>query len=187
MCGKSLKIGLVAILLMALAPAGGLVAAAPAPQADVILGHVTWQGRVDGTSPNAMPVKVYLMSMQGSKYELPPTVTDNDGYFIVNVDGVAKDTYKYVVKGPQYLSNAGEVVLVPGVAVTEVEMGVMRAGDVNADNVVGALDFSVMRVTFAKAEGDPNYDARADFTGDRIVNARDFVLLGSNFGFSGNQ
>jgi hypothetical protein len=44
-------------------------------------------------------------------------------------------------------------------------MGLMRTGDCNNDNVVGAVDFTILKATFGKALGEPGYDDRADFTG----------------------
>jgi hypothetical protein len=42
-----------------------------------------------------------------------------------------------------------------------------------------------LRASFGFTLGDPNYDARAEFTGDNVVNAQDFNLLRANFGFGG--
>jgi hypothetical protein len=66
-----------------------------------------------------------------------------------------------------------------------VEMGLMRAGDCNNDNVVLVLDFNILKPTFGRSVGDPSYDDRADFTGDQIVNVLDFTLLKGNFGSGG--
>jgi hypothetical protein len=74
------------------------------------------------------------------------------------------------------------VVSLTGAQTTNVEMGMMRAGDCNNDNVVSVLDFNILKATFGKTQGDPGYDARADFTGDNTVNISDFKLQKGNFG-----
>ena len=65
------------------------------------------------------------------------------------------------------------------------EMGLMKAGDCDDNNVVNATDFTIFSVTFGKILGQPGYDARADFTGDDLVSATDFALMKINFGQGG--
>ena len=86
----------------------------------------------------------------------------------MTVTALPSGTYNWRVKGPKYLANAGTVHLV-GTPVTNVQMGTMRAGDCNNDNVVGINDYSIMKPAFGKAVGQPGYDDRADFTGDQLV------------------
>jgi len=57
------------------------------------------------------------------------------------------------------------------------------AGDVNSDNAVNGVDSQL--VTEAIATG--NYDAALDVNRDRIINATDLQILGSNYGFRYNQ
>src|SRR5207253_3867496 len=109
---------------------------------------------------------------------------DASGFFTVSVSGLANGTYNWRTKGPQYLANAGTVNLT-GAATTSLEIGFMRAGDCNDDNVVNVTDFGILRSTFGKTLGDPGYDGRADFTGDNTVNVTDFSILRSNFGVAG--
>ena len=114
----------------------------------------------------------------------PNQVTDASGNFTVDVSGLPTGTWSWRVKGPKFLANAGTVQLT-GAPATNVEMGLMRVGDANDDNVVSVLDFNILKGTFGKSVGDPGYDDRADFTGDQTVNVTDFNLLKVNFGQSG--
>ena len=114
----------------------------------------------------------------------PATTTDETGHFVVSVTGFMSGTWNWRVKGAKYLANAGSVRLVGG-PTTSAEMGVLRPGDCNNDNVVSAPDFAILKNTFGKGTGDPGYDDRADFTGDQVVNVLDFSLMKSNFGLSG--
>jgi hypothetical protein len=72
------------------------------------------------------------------------------------------------------------------VETSNVEMGLMRTGDCNNDNVVNVSDFNILKSTFGKSQGDPGYDDRADFTGDHVVNVSDFNFQKANFGTSGS-
>jgi hypothetical protein len=64
-------------------------------------------------------------------------------------------------------------------------MGLMKTGDCNDDNVITALDFTVVKNNFGKTIGDPGYDARADFDGDNTITSVDFILQRGNFGTTG--
>jgi hypothetical protein len=64
-------------------------------------------------------------------------------------------------------------------------MGLMRAGDADNNNLVTAVDFTILRNTFGLAQGNQNYDDRADFNGDQIVSSVDFTLIRNNFGTGG--
>jgi hypothetical protein len=65
------------------------------------------------------------------------------------------------------------------------EMGLMRVGDCNNDNVISVLDFNILKGTFGKGSGDPGYDGRGDLNGDIAVTIVDFNLLKGNFGTGG--
>jgi Dockerin type I domain len=114
----------------------------------------------------------------------PPVTTDAGGSFAVDVSGLPNGMYSWRVKGPTYLANAGTVTLT-GVPTTSAEMGLLRAGDCNNDNLVSAPDFIILKNTFGKGSADPGYDGRADFTGDAQVSVSDFILLKSSFGSGG--
>jgi hypothetical protein len=150
----------------------------------VLTGHVTWQGRPPQPHPlQAQPISLTLKSGLTERNYLPQS-TDASGFFTVTTEGLPPGSYNWRVKGPKYLANAGSVTLV-GAPSTQQEMGLMRAGDCNNDNVVNAVDFNILRATFGLSSGEPGYDDRADFTGDGVVSAVDFNLLRGNFGTGG--
>lgn len=151
---------------------------------NILVGHVTWQGRP--AQPNGLqqlPITLTLKS-GGSEVNYATLNTDASGFFTVSVAGLANGTYSWRVKGPKYLANGGTVSLA-GATRVNVEMGLMRAGDANNDNLVNASDFNILRGTFGRSLGEAGYDARADFTGDNVVNASDFNQLRGNFGVGG--
>lgn len=156
----------------------------PPPTCSALVGHVTWQGRPP--QPNTLQQLPITLTLRTSTSETnyPTQATDASGYFTSAVSNLANGTYVWRVKGPQYLVNCGGVILT-GAPTTSIEMGQMKTGDANNDNVINAADFNILKGTFGKTPGDPGYDASADFTGDNTVNVADFSLLRGNFGQGG--
>src|SRR5207237_3428306 len=119
----------------------------PTPtRAPAILGHGTWEGRQPQPDPSQiLPISLTLRLTTGGPYiDYPLQNTDASGLFTVSVAGLPNGTYNWRAKGPQYLANAGTITLA-GDPVTLLEAGLLRAGDVNGDNVVNINDFSTLR------------------------------------------
>jgi hypothetical protein len=151
---------------------------------NVLVGHVTWQGRPpQPSSGQQVPITLTLRS-GATEVNYPAQTTDSSGYFTVSVGALPNGTYGWRVKNPKFLANVGSVSLT-GAPSTGVEMGTMRAADANNDNLVNGIDFIILRASFGRSVGEPNYDERADFNGDDIVNLPDFNLLKLNFGLGG--
>jgi hypothetical protein len=149
-----------------------------------IVGRVTWQGRP--TPPSALQQVVITLTLKSGTTEVnyPGQTTDSSGFFTCTVVGLPGGTYSWRVKSPKYLANSGFVDLA-GAPQTNVEMGLMKAGDCNNDNVINVLDFNIVKGTFGKASGDPGYDGRGDLNGDNAVTVFDFNLVKGNFGTGG--
>jgi len=150
----------------------------------LLIGHVTWQG--PPAQPNArqqLPITLTL-KLGTTEVNYPSQDTDASGFFTVPLGSLPAGTYEWRVKGAKYLANSGVVSLAGG-ASTQIEMGLMRAGDANNDNVVTVLDANILRRTFALCIGDSGYDARADFDNSNCVSIVDFNLLRGNFGIAG--
>jgi hypothetical protein len=144
-----------------------------------LVGHVTWQG--PPAQPNARQQLPITLTLKSATVEVNfgPVTTDASGFFTVPVGSLAPGTYDWRAKGSKYLANAGSLTLSGGSG-TNLEIGLMRAGDANNDNVVTALDFSILRSAFGGTA-----DLRADFNNDGTVSATDFSLLRNNFGQGG--
>jgi N-acetylneuraminic acid mutarotase len=168
----------------------------PVPATPILVGHVNWQSRpAQPNSLQQLPITLTLKSATGET-DYPVRNTDVSGFFTVPVSGLANGTYNWRVKGPDgtpktlttdppgFEANCGTVVLT-GALTTQQEMGLMKAGDCNNDNLVNVQDFNILKVTFGKAAGDPGYDNRADFNGDGLVNILDFNPQKQNFGTGG--
>jgi tartrate-resistant acid phosphatase type 5 len=152
--------------------------------APALVGHVTWEGRPAPPDPaNVLPITLTLR-LGANTTSYPNQQTDARGVFTVPVGTLPGGAYTWWAKGPQYLATAGAVTLTGG-PTTTVELGVQRAGDVTADNLVDIADFGVLRGSFGQACGGLGYDGRADFTGDCLVDIADFGFLRGNFGQAG--
>ena len=150
------------------------------PAADArLVAHVIWQG--PPAQPNVrqqLPVTLTL-KLGTTEVNYLSQSTDPSGFFTVTVSNLPNGTYNWRVKGTRYLANSG-VVALTGAAVTNAEMSLMRAGDANNDNLVSAVDFSILRSAFGGTT-----DLRADFNNDGLVSSVDFNLLRGNFGMGG--
>jgi len=62
-----------------------------------------------------------------------------------------------------------------------ISMGTLLEGDASNDNWVKGDDFSILRTSYFKQEGQPGFDPRADFDEDNWVKGSDFSLLRTNY------
>ncbi len=150
----------------------------------LLVGHVTWQG--PPAQPNARQQQPITLTLKLTTTEVnyPSQNTDASGFFTVSLGSLPAGAYEWRAKGAKYLAGSGVVNLV-GAPSTQVEMGLMRAGDANNDNLVSVADANIMRRTFGLCIGDVGYDARGDFDNSNCVSVVDFNLLRGNFGFGG--
>jgi hypothetical protein len=151
----------------------------------VLVGHVDWGG-ARPTQPHplqAQPISLTLKSVLDVA-EYPLQNTDHSGFFTISVGTLPAGTYNWRVKGPKDLANGGSLTLT-GDPETQYDMGFMRPGDCNDDNRVSVQDFTILKATFGKQEGDNDYDDRADFNGDKRVTVVDFLQIKLYFGMEG--
>jgi hypothetical protein len=65
-------------------------------------------------------------------------------------------------------------------------MGTLLEGDSDNDNDVDGMDASIVNLAFGSAPASANWDPRADFNEDDVVNGVDMGLLAASFGLSGD-
>jgi hypothetical protein len=136
---------------------------------------VTSQGRGANHS-GVHTVEVYdLNDLVNPAYSFTPTANASGE---MTVSGIDPGTYKVLVKRVGFLQRVQELTLATGAE--SADFGEMRAGNLNADNVVNILDFSLLASVFGQA------GQSSDFNGDGVTNILDFSLLASNFGQSGD-
>jgi hypothetical protein len=121
-------------------------------------------------------------SNPSGKASAPDPASANGSF---SVAGIAPGAYDVEVKHAQALSRrANGVVFIAGVATTQ-NFATLLAGDVDGNNAVTIIDFSILRASFGLAQGQTGYDARADLNENGAVDILDFSLLRANFGLAG--
>jgi hypothetical protein len=158
--------------------------ATPTRPPAALVGHVSWQGRPAQPDPlNQLPLSLTLQ-LGTAVTTYPNQQTDASGFFTVPVTTLPNGVYTWWAKGTSWLASGGSLTLA-GAPVTQQEMGLQLAGDVDNGNQVDINDFTFLRATFGLVCGNGGYDGRADFTGNCVVDTSDFTLLRGNFGQTG--
>ena len=146
-------------------------------------------GQVDftarGTPPNARWIEPFTVRFFDEGGEVPwspiNATTDNTGGFMLS--DLVTGTWDVGIKNFTCLSEVVTNVTINVGALTEVDFGETREGDVNNDDAVTGMDFSLLSAVFNTAPaGNPN----CDFNRDGAVTGMDFSLLTGNFGQSGD-
>ncbi|WP_245911400.1 malectin domain-containing carbohydrate-binding protein [Neolewinella xylanilytica] len=133
----------------------------------------TTQGRTNYGGVHT--VELYTASnLAAPLYRYTPTA---DAAGRMTVSGFALGEYRVLVKRSGFLQRVQSVTLNGGDVTTT--FGELRAGNLNADNSVSILDFSLLANSFGQS------GQAADFNGDGVTNILDFSLQASNFGQSG--
>ncbi len=118
--------------------------------------------------------------MTGSPlYEFSLNTTKSDGMAISQCT-VAPGTYDVTVVSEHTLINVKRNVVISTPS-TAVDMGTLLEGNANDDIIINISDFGILAVSYMKTEGEPGYDARADFDRNGIINISDFGLLAVNY------
>jgi hypothetical protein len=122
-------------------------------------------------------LNVYLFQGDSLAYHF---LVSSDVYGQFAIPEVYPGRYRLLVKCPHTLARLyGTVDLEPGINM--ISMGTLLEGDLNDDNMVGILDFSLLRVLFGRG------DRRGDLNQDGIVDMIDFSLLKRNYGERGDH
>ena len=163
---------------------GALTGASRTVLAGAIVGHLTFQ------RPNPAPhvswsvpvtFSFYAAGQPAPRLVATPT-TDPSGVFTLTM-GVSPGAYDACIKNRHTLQSKVPVTLTWGT--NTLNLGTLKEGDANNDNVVSILDFSVLATKFGKCAGTGGYDDRPDFNEDDCVTILDFSSLASNFGQMG--
>ncbi len=141
---------------------------------------------LQGRSDHSIDLEVNIYSLTDAEtpiYTFTPLGTSEG---TVSIADLEQGDYQVAVKSDKHLQRVlGNVTISSGT--NAIDVGELLAGDANNDNVVSALDFSILATSFNLTMGDTNYDDRADFTGDGNVSALDFSLLATNFNTAGEE
>jgi hypothetical protein len=142
----------------------------------LLVAHVIEQGCPTSANPITLTLK-----NGATEVNYPPQAPDASGFFTVNVTSLPGNTYQWRSTGPRYLANAGNVFIPDTASTTQLEVGLLLAGDINNDNITNIADFNLLKLSFGLQTGDPGYNSNADFTCDGIVNIFELNMLKVNF------
>ncbi len=134
------------------------------------------QGRSDH-SVTGISFKILPVGGTTPVFEVSNASTDATGSGQVLVTGLSSGNYDYRIRVPKFLSST--ISNQPLVDLMTLDFGTMLGGDLNDDNIVNSLDFSIMM-------GDWGGSGPSDINGDGKVNTIDFSLLNSNWFISGD-
>ncbi len=146
--------------------------AKPTVQDALLTCNFTLQGRQ--TYNVTLNVKLYQNGVEQYNFDVS---SDSNGDFTLG--GIIPGSYQIVIKAEGFLQKVQTQFL--NVGGNSFDFGEFKGGDANGDNVVSAIDFSILAATFNKSQSSQGYDGRADFNGDDLVSAIDFSILASNF------
>jgi hypothetical protein len=149
--------------------------------------RISLQGRP--AAPNAqwatpLTVQFFTPGNTTAAYTYSVT-TDNTGNTNMSLTGLVPGNYDVRVKNIRSLARKVNNVAIVSGANPLLNMGLLREGDTNNDNVVNLTDFSLLSATFGKCTGALGFDDRADYNRDTCVTIADFSLLSSNYGVTG--
>ncbi len=125
-------------------------------------------------------VKLYPVGGATPVYDLVATA---DASGALSVDGIAPGQYEVAVKYANCLQVV-DVVTVSGGGATY-HAGELVTGDIDNNNRVNVLDYSILATSFNKQEGDAGYVPQANLNATGLVNTLDFSLLVNNFNVFG--
>jgi len=114
------------------------------------------------------------------EFKLTTTKSTAGNAAVCEVTGIAPGTYDITVAGESTLVNARRSVVISAPN-TSVDMGTLLEGDANQDNIVNFDDYAILSKCWLASELQPEYDARADFDCNGLINQADLYLLASNW------
>jgi hypothetical protein len=147
----------------------------------VLQGQVSYQFDIPPVPNWSYPLNVTLIS--NGQTETYQVEADESGSF--SLLNLTPGEYEAGVQSEHSLREVDNITIISGI--NSHNFGSLREGDVDHNNFINIIDFSILSTNFGMCEGTAGYDERADFNGDNCVILVDFSLLSSNFGEEGDQ
>lgn len=95
-------------------------------------------------------------------------------------------TYTAYIKGAAQIDTASTFTMGP----TETNLNnnqaiILTTGDLNEDNTINSADYTIAKSLYGTTKNSPNWNERADFNLDGIINNLDIAYIIKNFGKTG--
>jgi hypothetical protein len=113
-------------------------------------------------------------------FDLTTTKSNAGNKAICEAAGIAPGTYDITVIGQATLMNMKRNVVISAPN-TSVDLGTLLTGDINQDNIVDFDDYAILSKSWLASQSQPEYDAKADFDCNGLINPADLYLLASNW------
>lgn len=139
---------------------------------------LTLQGRTNHTS-SATDLKVLTPGTSTIVFEKNNISTDASGNATFTITGVPAGNYDFRVKVNNFLTKT--ILNSPLNNPLTLSFGMLKGGDLNNDNIVNSLDFSLLTSHWGQS------DPAADINADGIVNTIDFAILNTNWFVTGTS
>jgi hypothetical protein len=119
---------------------------------------------------------------RGAAYAFNLQTNERGEYVLPGV--VEPGLYRVWVKGAHTLRRLLPTSLAPGL--NNLDESALHEGDAVADNRIDVLDLSLLSAAHGSRTGLGDFDARADFNSDGVIDAHDSELLRDRFGETGD-
>lgn len=115
-----------------------------------------------------------------------PDSGEFDGLSLAGLD--RSSVYTAYIKGPSHIDSASTFTIGPAAAnLNNGQPLTLLAGDLNEDNTVNSADYSIAKSLLGKKTTDADFNPRADFNGDGVINILDLAYITKNFGKTGSS
>ncbi len=152
------------------------------PSTSAISGKATIQGRANHQETVTFELRNQGQTTPVKTYQV---TTASDGSYALT--GIAEGTYDLTAKSANTLrAKQGNISVVDGQTTSNIDFTLL-GGDCDNNNIVSPLDVSIFSAAFGSSQGQPKWDARADFDNNGIIAPLDASILSSNFGKSGAE
>ena len=144
-----------------------------------LTGRVTLEGRPAPPHPRwvtSLHVELADAATGNVRYSFNAATTENGEF---TTQAIEPGNYLVAVKGEHTLQRVTKTVI--DATNEPLNLGLLAAGDIYADNMINIRDFSLFRRTY----GSCGADHSADLDGSGCVDIQDLQLLIQNFGLSG--
>ncbi|MCL4367529.1 hypothetical protein M1563_05175 [Patescibacteria group bacterium] len=170
---------------------GASISATPSPGVVVSFGPtLTIDVQVQGRSPNKnAESKVFVGVAPGDISSNPSyllsfsiDLPDSGKFSGLSLAGLSTgNTYTVYIKGPAQIATASAFIVNPRENVpNNGQPLLMKTGDLNEDNVIDKKDLDIAKLALGSTAKSSNWNSRADFNLDGIVNNIDLSLIYNN-------
>jgi len=153
----------------------------------ILKGHVDFfrkQPAGDSTWETPLVVRFFDNATQNETTWSPINIT-TDAWGNFTIEDIVPGSYDIGIKNCTCLSALVTNVTINGGALTEVDFGATREGDVKESDKVDGSDFALFSGAYNARPGDGNWNANADLNRSGKVDGSDFALLSGNYNARG--